>query len=81
MDIHSTERVENDQLSVDIKITCSTICGMISADHYDVVIIDEASQVYEHYALLPILLANPSIVVLIGDQNQLPPVPIRMSKN
>ena len=53
---------------------------MTSSDHYDIVIIDEASQVYEHYALLPILQSNPSIVVMIGDQNQLPPVPIGMTQ-
>ena len=78
VDYIDTDGVNNDQSSVDIKITCSTICGLTSADHYDIVIIDEASQVYEYYALLPILQANPFIAVMIGDQNQLPPVPIGM---
>lgn len=57
-------------------VTCSTICGLPADQNYDIVIIDEASQVYEYYALLPILLARPQCVLLIGDQNQLPPVPI-----
>ena len=60
-------------------VTCSTICGLPADQNYDVVIIDEASQVYEYYALLPILLARPQCVLLIGDQNQLPPVPIGTS--
>ena len=59
-----------------LSVTCSTICGLPADQDYDIVIIDEASQVYEYYALLPILLAKPQCVLLIGDQNQLPPVPI-----
>ena len=57
-------------------IVCSTICGLPTDGTHTVVIVDEASQVYEHYALLPVLVANPQLLLLVGDPNQLPPVPI-----
>lgn len=60
-------------------VICSTICGLPNDGTHEIVIVDEASQVYEHYALLPVLLADPQLLLLVGDPNQLPPVPVGWS--
>lgn len=40
---------------------------------YDIVVIDECSQIVEPLSLLPIAVAQPRRLVLVGDPMQLPP--------
>ena len=40
---------------------------------YDIVVLDECSQIVEPMSLLPIAVARPSRLVLVGDPMQLPP--------
>ena len=43
------------------------------ARRYDIVLLDECSQIVEPLSLLPIAVARPERIVLVGDPMQLPP--------
>lgn len=58
-----------------IGTTCaSSVSAMLECLAFSVLIIDEASQITETTALLPLACARPSKMIIVGDPKQLPPI-------
>ena len=58
-----------------VGVTCASSASQLLEDqHFDVVIVDECSQITEPLSLLPIVKSDCHHCLLVGDPKQLPPV-------
>jgi len=53
---------------------CSALLSALDGHHFDIVILDEASQMVEPLSLVPIMRAGAGYLIAAGDPCQLPPV-------
>ena len=57
-----------------VGVTCASSTNPLLGDHYDIILLDEATQSIEPLMLIPILRFNPKCIVCVGDPMQLDPV-------
>ena len=58
-----------------VGVTCvSTALEVLQDQYFDILLLDEASQLTEPLCLAPIMRSNCKYVIIAGDPNQLPPV-------